>query len=426
MARSPRWLHRALLLGALALGAAVGPGPAAAQQAPSEREIRQSQQRLEEIRRERARLRAEMDRVRSRVHDLSTELNNIEQQVATSASLLRELDVQIEETQRQIHETTNDLITTQEHLGQRQGILYRRLRDIYKRGPLHTAQVLLAADSFSDLLNRYKYLYLMARRDRALVNEIDELKSLLVARERQLERSLRDLSGLQSEKSDEHRQLEDLESTRRRTLSSARTQERSTAQRISQLTRDEQQMTSLIATLERRRREAAERAAAERRRAAAAAAAAGRPAPAAPAAAAAGSITRASFGSLPWPVSGRLAYRFGRQALPNGTSIRWNGIGISATAGTAVRAVAPGKVVLASPFEGYGPSVVLDHGGGYYTLYLHLARLDVREGAEVDAGQTVGSVGGQATPQGAHIEFQLRTPGGQAVDPLPWLRPASR
>jgi murein hydrolase activator len=145
-----------------------------------------------------------------------------------------------------------------------------------------------------------------------------------------------------------------------------------------------------------------------------------------PAPAAAGSITRGSFGSLPWPVAGRLAYRFGRETLPNGTAIRWNGIGIAAGAGTPVRAVASGKVVLASPFEGYGPSVVLDHGGGYYTLYLHLDQLGVREGADVTAGQTVGTVGGQSTPQGPHIEFQLRAPGGQAVDPLPWLRPAGR
>ncbi|MDB4949557.1 MAG: Peptidase, partial [Gemmatimonadetes bacterium] len=130
----------------------------------------------------------------------------------------------------------------------------------------------------------------------------------------------------------------------------------------------------------------------------------------------------ADLGTLGWPVGGRVVYRFGRAVQPNGTVIRWNGIGIGAAAGTPVRAVEAGTVVLAAPFEGYGPTVVVSHGGGYYSLYLYLRDVAVREGQSVTKGQTVGAVGGESTPEGAHIEFQIRTPGGQAVDPLGWLR----
>jgi septal ring factor EnvC (AmiA/AmiB activator) len=84
-------------------------------------------------------------------------------------------------------------------------------------------------------------------------------------------------------------------------------------------------------------------------------------------------------------------------------------------------------VALAGPFEGYGPSVIVSHGGGYYTLYLYLEEIGVVEGAMVEAGQVVGTVGGQGTPEGARLEFQLRAPIDgdmpQAMDPLPWLRP---
>ncbi|HEV2132603.1 MAG TPA: peptidoglycan DD-metalloendopeptidase family protein, partial [Longimicrobiaceae bacterium] len=88
--------------------------------------------------------------------------------------------------------------------------------------------------------------------------------------------------------------------------------------------------------------------------------------------------------------------------------------------------VEAGTVVLASPFEGYGPTVVLSHGGGYYSLYLYLKNVAVREGAEVTRGQAVGTVGGSPSYQTAHIEFQIRAPGGQAVDPLSWLRQRGR
>src|SRR5690606_23220796 len=127
-------------------------------------------------------------------------------------------------------------------------------------------------------------------------------------------------------------------------------------------------------------------------------------------------------GTLAWPVEGRVLYPFGRQTQPNGTVLRWNGIGIAAPEGTSVRAVEAGTAVLAGPFEGYGPTVVVSHGGGHYTLYLYLREISVREGDPVERGQVVGTVGGARTPEGPHIEFQIRTPGGEAVDPLTWLR----
>ena len=85
-------------------------------------------------------------------------------------------------------------------------------------------------------------------------------------------------------------------------------------------------------------------------------------------------------------------------------------IGIAAPPGTPVRAVRGGRVVLAGPFEGYGPTVVVSHGNGFYTLYLYLEDIGVVEGRDVETGQVVGTVGGRDTPEGPHLEFQIRTP----------------
>lgn len=409
------------LLGTALLALLAGGAPSAGV-AQQTNEITESQRRLEQIRRERARLRAELEQIRSRVHDASTALRNIEGQVATSADLLREIEFQIAEAQYQIERTSQELVEIQTRLAQRTTALHRRLAEIYKRGPVHTQEVLFTANSFSDLLNRYKYLYLLARHDRALVREVLGLRDQLLARDRALKRDMAQLELLQQEKAREHGELASLEQQRRRALSGLQTQERSTRQREQQLAQDERRLTALIAELERRRREAerreAERREAERRRAEAA----GRAAPAAPAARGP-TITAAARGSLAWPLEGRLIYRFGRAVQPNGTAVRMNGIGIAAAAGTAVRAVEAGTVVLASPFEGYGPTVVVSHGGGYYSLYLHLREISVREGAEVTRGQVVGTVGGSGRREGPHIEFQIRAPGGEAVDPLIWLRP---
>jgi septal ring factor EnvC (AmiA/AmiB activator) len=140
----------------------------------------------------------------------------------------------------------------------------------------------------------------------------------------------------------------------------------------------------------------------------------------------ASTLTTADAGNLAWPVGGRLVYRFGRVTQPNGTALRYNGVGIGAAPGSPVRAVEGGTVEMAAPFEGYGPTVVVSHGGGYYSLYLYLGQVQVQQGSTVAKGQVVGTVGGEHTPEGAHIEFQIRAPGGQAVDPLTWLRGQAR
>jgi septal ring factor EnvC (AmiA/AmiB activator) len=394
----------------------------------ADQQLSESQRRLQEIRAERTQLRGELSGIRSRVHDVTSEIRNIQRQREVSAALLRELSFQMTETQRKIDETTDELLRTQDELAQKKALLNRRLRDIYKRGPLQTEEVLLTASSFADLLNRYKYLYLVARRDRTLVGDVAELQHQLELREQELRRSFTDLTYLQNERAQENAQLGSMAAQRTSTLSSLRSHERTTVQRIDELLRDERRLTSLMATLEARRRadERRERdrlAAAERDRNAARAA--GRPAPAAPTPVAprpAPTMTTASMGNLGWPVQGTLVYRYGRAMQTNGTAIRYNGIGIGATAGSPVRAVEGGKVEMAAPFEGYGPTVVVSHGGGFYSLYLYLKDVQVQQGATVTKGQVIGTVGGEGTPEGAHVEFQIRTPGGEAVDPLAWLR----
>jgi len=179
-----------------------------------------------------------------------------------------------------------------------------------------------------------------------------------------------------------------------------RAREQTASSRIVELDADEDRMTTLINALEERRRELEARGSA--------------------------TISAEDAGSLDWPLEGNLIYEFGRDQRPNGTVIRWNGIGIAARTGTPVMAVKAGVVAYAGPFEGYGPTVMLSHGNGFYTLYLYLEDIGVVEGREVAAGQVVGTVGGADTPEGPHLEFQIRAPldgtSPQAQDPLLWLR----
>lgn len=394
---------------ALTLGLAL-PARGSAQQAQPnlQQEIQESQRRLEQIREERARLQEEMQSVRTRVEDVSAELSNVERRLSGSRSVLAEIQFQSDVAAERIDFNNRDLVQARERLSETTATLQRRLRDIYKMGTLHTVRVLLGADSFTDLLNRYRYLRMIAAYDRALVQRVGQMEKDLVTRDRSLQLDFAELGRLRQTRLGEVADLRNLEDEHKRTLDEFQSRQRQTQTRLERLDADEGRMRGLIDNLERRRIELARRPAA---------AAAPAPTP---------TMAPADAGTLDWPVDGPVVYRFGRDVRPNGTVLRWNGIGIGAQPGTPVRAVKGGTVVLAGPFEGYGPTVVLSHGDGFYTLYLYLEDIGVVEGRRVEVGQVVGTVGGAGTPEGPHIEFQVRAPQGagspQAQDPLRWLR----
>lgn len=404
MTAAARFVGGILALAAL-LCAAAPPAPVHGQaQDTLVQRIRDSQRRLEEIRAERQRLQREMEGTRARVENVAAELRNIERQLSASRAILAELDLQTEAMAERVESSSRELILTRERLRESDAVLNRRLRDIYKLGPLHSVRVLLGATSFTDLLNRYRYLRLMASYDRALVIRVSELEAALTAQNDELQGSLLDLGNLRQTQLAEVVELRSVEQDRQATLQRFRGQERQTRTRLDQLESDIGRLTDLVDELEARRREL------EARRAAGPS-----------------SMGTGDAGSLDWPVEGEIAYRFGRERRPNGTVLRWNGLGIRAAPGTPVRAVRGGTVVLAGPFEGYGPTVIVSHGGGFYTLYLYLEEIGVIEGRDVAAGQVVGTVGGVGTPEGPHLEFQIRAPGPagtpEARDPLQWLRP---
>ena len=395
---------RTVVAGFIAVSALACMAGALAGQTDLRREILESQRRVEQIRAERSRLEGEIGDVRKRVRDASEDLANVERRLSASRSVLAEIQFQSDAVTQSIQETTRELVQAHEKLAENEAVLNRRLRDIYKMGPLHTVGVLLGASSFTDLLNRYRYLQRIASFDRSLVSRVETIEGELVERNDDLRQRMAELGSLRQNRLSEVAQLRSVESERQTALAEFRSREHQTVSRLEQLDADEGRMTQLIGDLETRRREIEARTATARADA---------------------SLSADDAGSLDWPLDGEVIYRFGRERRPNGTVLRWNGIGISASPGSPVTAVRAGTVVLAGPFEGYGPTVVLSHGDGFYTLYLYLEEIGVVEGRTVSIGQVVGTVGGTDTPEGPHIEFQVRAPvnGGspQAQDPLQWL-----
>jgi septal ring factor EnvC (AmiA/AmiB activator) len=375
--------------------------PAHAQDTP---DLEESRRRLDEIRAERDRLQRQRERLQGQVHDVHDELSNLERQRESTQRIVSEIERQIGGLASQLDRSSAELILAQDNLAERRAVLQRRLVDIYKRGPLHTFQVLLAAESFGDLLSRYKYLYLTSEQDRLLVTDVEKLRNRVVQQRNNILNVRGELDRRREEREAEFAKYTELASERSRKLLSLQRSARSTERRLSELQKDESRLNGLLAALERARRDELARTALRG------------------GTSTAGSITTADLGKLDWPVEGAIVYRFGRDTLPSGGIIRWNGVGIAAPVGTPVKAVESGKVRLVGQFGTYGLTIVLEHGNGYYSVYSHLESADVKLGVSVDKGRVIGSVGGQNSDYGPHLHFEIRGENQIALDPTTWLR----
>ncbi|MGB8932678.1 MAG: peptidoglycan DD-metalloendopeptidase family protein, partial [Anaeromyxobacteraceae bacterium] len=126
-------------------------------------------------------------------------------------------------------------------------------------------------------------------------------------------------------------------------------------------------------------------------------------------------------GRLRPPAAGTVTVGFGRVVNPRFNTVTvQNGVDIGAASGAPVRAVAPGRVVHAGWFKGYGNIVIIDHGDGYHTLVAHLASMRTAMGESVSPGDVIGTVGDSGSLKGPYLYFEIRQR-GRPVDPKGWL-----
>lgn len=394
-------------LAAFAVLAIAAFAPLATGQAQSaDDRLRAQRDSLARIRRERDSLQTRMRELQGRVHDLSEEVTNLHRQAEATDRLVQSLDRQIVSLEKEVATVNENLQRTEAEVQDRRATLRRRVREVYKRGPLYATEALLSARSFGELVARYKYLHELTNYDRAVVQRVEDLYAQ-IDRERQLLVRLQDeFERNREEKAREQQRLKDLEAQRQRSLTAARRGAQQAQSRLAQIQRDEARVTQLIAAAE-----------AAARRPSAGRSVSPSPTPS--------NLKTSDFGKLAWPVQGEIIYSFGRAINPDNTAIRWNGVGIKAPLGTPVRTVAAGEVMLAENIGTYGLTVIVQHGGGDYSVYGSLQEAAVAKGAKVTAGQVIGTVGRADPDRDPHLHLEIR-PKGRATDPLAWLQQRAR
>lgn len=348
---------------------------------------------------------AELARVKQRIARLQSEIRADTERRDAAAARLREAEQQVSAARARLDEARRKVRASDarlQELGKERRSLERRLEDeraalaaqlraAYVAGKQEPLRMLLSEKdpaALGRMLVYYAYLG-RARADR--IAGIEDAVGRIEALTRELEAERARLAQLEEEREREVAALQAARRDRERAVAEMNAKLQTRGAALEKAKRDAATLERLVADLRRALQQA--------------------PAPA-------GLPFERVRGRLPWPVAGRVVARFGQS---RGGGLKWNGVLIAAERGAEVRAPYAGRVVYADWLPGLGLLMVLDHGGGYMTLYGHNEQLYRSVGETVAAGDVIASVGdsgGQARPE---LYLEVRK-GTVAQDPHRWFR----
>lgn len=314
------------------------------------------------------------------------------------ATALRRLIAKLRSDERDLQKTIE---ATRSELGTLEGQLKfledhyaRYVTSVYKTGRMHDLELLLSSASINQLYIRAEYLKRFSEQRRRDVQKISAKKGEVEEFQAKLQQQLGEERRLIAEKGSEEDRLAMASAERKEVLSSIRKDRRSMQKEIERKLKAAKQLETIIADLIEQDRLKKERQAQTRE---------GK-LPQPPPTAGSFELKR---GRLRWPVAeGSIAARFGNQQHPTLKTITQNtGIDISVKAGTPVSTVADGEVTTIWWLPGYGNLVIVDHYGGFRTVYAHLSEITVSEGQKVKEGNVIGASG--ETLEGARLHFEL-------------------
>jgi septal ring factor EnvC (AmiA/AmiB activator) len=331
--------------------------------------------------------------------DLSGYLRKLGEEEKLTQQLLEGLEAKEILLEAQVGELRGALESNEKVYRHRLGILSKRIREMYKDEQHKLWQELLSARDFSDLLQRYKFMTLVAERDADLVNDVRERRAAIERQEAEITELLHEVTMSRREKEGELERLGENERQQMEALEKLKKEKQRYQKKAEELARAEKDLQSFIEALEERRLEQAK---------------------------AWGEYGEEDFlglkGSMRAPVEGSVVREFGRYKHPEyGTVTFSTGIDIEARPDSPVRAVARGRVEYASVLPGYGNCIIINHGGGYYTLYAHASRIFVGQGDQVEKGRVIAETEKEATGIPTPLHFEIRK-SKKALDPAEWLQ----
>ena len=399
--------------------------------ASAQKTIDANQAAIDALKEEQAKVNDTISGLKDQKADTACYIKALDQSMTELTNEVNELNASIAQKQLDIQFTQGQLAEAAQTESDQYASMKLRIRFMYEKGDTSFIDMILNAESWADLLNKAEYIAKITEYDRQKLDEFAATKQFITNTNLQLEAEQAQLVTMQASASAKQQSVATLLAQKNQELAAYNQKIRSAQSTANQqqgeinaLYADIEEQESTIAAMEkeikRQEEEARKKAEAEAKEEAArkAAVAAGKD-PDSVEKVKSDYTTRTMSGGFTWPVpsGGRISSTFGsREAPTEGASTYHKGIDIAASSGSKVVAAAGGEVVIATYSASAGNYVMINHGSGVYTVYMHMASLGVSEGQEVKQGESIGSVGSTGYSTGPHLHFGIRE-NGSYVDP---------
>ena len=371
-------------------------------------QVQDAKRQAASLEEEKKRVESTLKSLESLKEDTVSYVRELDSSLAVLNEELTVLEQEIAGKEEDIAQVQKELEKAREQEEEQYEMMKLRIRYMYEKGDISYLDLLFQAESISQLLNRAEYISQISSYDRKKMNEYVQTKAEIVDRESRLQAEHEELLALQQSTEQKHHSVEQLLSAKSSELQLYENQIASAQDQISEYEKDLKAQEDKIRQMEAeiRRKEEEARKAAQ---------AAGK------------QYNTPSIGNIkfiwPCPGSKRITSNFGGRSSPTeGASSNHQGMDIGAPTGTDIVAAAAGEVTISTYSYSAGNYLMINHGGGVYTVYMHCSQLLVSAGEKVSQGQVIAKVGSTGVSTGPHLHFGIRV-NGSYVYPAGYVSP---
>ncbi len=334
--------------------------------------------------------------------DIQSYITQLDAQMADLEARLTELAEDIETKEGEIADTQVELEAAIETVNQQYEAMKLRIQYTYENGGFSYLTLLLESDSISDFLNRAEYATQMVEYDRRMLEEYQLAQQKVEDTKAQLETEQQELEDLQADVTEQRESLDELIDAKTQEIADYQAKIANAESEADDYSAQLEEQERLLEQIEEQIAQEAARKAQELEDS--------------------GTVTSSASGFVwPCPSSHRITSSFGPRSQPTaGASTNHKGIDIGASTGSAIIASASGVVTTAAYSSSAGNYVVISHGGGISTVYMHCSALYVSAGQTVSQGETIAAVGSTGYSTGPHLHFGVIV-NGSYVDPLGYV-----
>jgi len=349
-------------------------------------------------------LRLKIKTAESRERSASTRISSLDEEISLTAKLIRSLKSEEEKTRKRILQLKSEILKNENELESLRARYKKRVVNSYKKGRLTDLEKVFSSTTWRQAIYRTQYLKIISDIEKKLTNQIESLLIQISQQKLELEAVLRNNLKLVRDKQQQISSYRDMRIDREKELNRIRNDKKALSNYIEEKEAGIIQLESIIkkvledkARFERELRIRKQQEALKTK------------------------SFKALKGQLPWPADGRIIAKFGRQWNSKLKTTTENpGIDIKGQPGSPIRTVLGGVVTTITYIRGYGTTIIVDHGGGFYTVYSHVTNIQTVVDGQVRNGDIIAYMGDSGSINGSKLHFEIWGK-GQKLDPEKWL-----